>query len=243
MSKRTILTTVIIPTLLISGLIIVLINNPQYPAPELALEQYAIDFGILREWEGPVTRSLIARNTSKNAFHIQNVHIGCSYAEITAPGAIPPKTEVTFQITINPEFLPDDETSVTATFFTDSSKTPTVHLTIIAAAKRFAVLTPDVCDFGDIQLETRHQKTFTLAVHAPLNRAAIRLLPSNHPNLTWKMAPDTALITIQLGPLTNRGHFTSLLTVAFPNERTLTFPVTAKVVAPTTENRQSITDN
>ena len=236
MSKRKILTTIIIPVLLISGLIAVLINNPQNPAPELILTQHHTDFGTLPEWEGPVTQSVTARNTSKNTLHIQNVRTGCSYAEIVAPAAIPPDREATFHITINPEFLPTDETSATATIFTDSPKTPIIRLTITAAAKRFATLNPDVCEFGDILPETTHQKTLMLAVNAPLNTADIRLLPSNHPKLTWEATSDRSVITIQLGPLKDIGRFASLLTVAFPNQRTITLPVTANVIAPTTHN-------
>ena len=237
MSKRTILTTIVIPVLLIIGLMIVLINNPQSPAPELVLAQEHIHFGTLPEWEGPGTQSVTARNTSKNTLHIQNVQTGCSYVQITAPAAISPNSEGTLHITVNPELLPTDETSATATIFTDSPKTPVVPLTITAAAKRFATLTPDVCEFGNIRPETTHQKTITLAVHAPLDTSNIHLLPSSHPRLTWEINPDTSIITIQLEPLMDWGRFASLLTVAFPNQRTLTLPVTANVSIPTTENR------
>ena len=234
MSKRTILTTIIIPILLISGLIIFLINNRQAPAAELVLTQQQIDFGTLREWKGPVTRSLTARNIGKSPLHIQRVHTGCSYAEITGPEVIQPDTENTFQIRLNPELLPDDETSATATIFTNSPKTPIVHLTIVATAKRFATLTPNVCEFGNIPPETRHQKTIKLTVNDPLNTSGIRLLPSGHESLTWEITPDlrtdTSRITIQLGPLKDRGTFSSLLTAHFPNQRTLTLTVTAKVV-------------
>ncbi len=232
MSKRTILTTIIIPALLIFGLIIALINNPQEPSAELILAHQQIHFGTLPEWEGPVTRSLTARNVGSNTLHIQSVHTGCSYAEITAPDAIAADAAGTLHITINPETLPADETSATAIIFTDSPTTPNVVLTIIATAKRFATLTPDVCEFGNFLPEATHQKTITLTVNAPLNTSDIRLLPSSHPRLTWEMTSDRSLITVQLGPLKDREHFSSLLTVAFPNERTLTLPVTAKVVAP-----------
>ena len=230
MSKRTILTYIIIPALLIAGLIIALLNNPQEPTPELVLERQHLNFGILPEWEGPVTRSVTARNVGKNILRIQRVHTGCSYAKITGPEQIRPDEAAAFHITINPEILSTDETSATATIFTDSPKTPSVSLTIAAAAKRFATLNPDVCDFGNIRLETTHQKELKLAVNAPLNTSDIRLLPSNHPRLTWEMTPnpntDTSfLITIQLAPLKDKGTFSSLLTVAFPNERTLTLPV------------------
>ena len=145
-----------------------------------------------------------------------------------------PDTEATFQIVLNPEILPDDETSATATLFTDSPKTPIVHLTIVATAKRFATLTPNVCEFRKVHPETIHQKTVKLTVNAPLNTSDIRLLPSGHEVLTWEMTPnpgtDTSLITIRLGPLKDKGTFSSLLTVYFPNQRTLTLPVIAKVV-------------
>ena len=233
MPKRTILTTIVIPTLLVSGLIIFLINNRHGPAAELVLTPQRIHFGTLPEWEGPVTRSLTARNVGKNPLHIQNVHTGCGYAEITGPERIQPDTEATFQIVLNPELLPADETSATATLFTDSPKTPIVHLTIVATAKRFATLTPNLCEFGNIHPETIHQKTVKLTVNAPLSRSGIRLLPSGHEALTWELTPnpgtDTTHITVQLGPLKDSGTFASLLTLHFPNQRTLTLPVTAKV--------------
>ena len=230
MSKRTILTLIIIPALLIAGLILVLINNPPGTTAELILEQQHINFGTLPEWEGSVTQSVTARNRGRDPLHIQSVHTGCSYAKITAPEVIQPETEETFRITVNPEILPTDETSATAIIYTDSLKTPSVALTIVATAKRFANLDPDVCEFGNILPETTHQKELKLAVNAPLNTSEIRLLPTSHPKLTWQMTPDpdadtSFLITVQLGPLRDRGRFASLLTLAFPNERTLTLPV------------------
>ena len=244
MSKRAILTRIIIPALLISGLIIFLVNNPRESAIELMLEQQHIDFGTLPEWEGPVTRSLTARNVGKNTLRIQNVHTGCSYAKITGPEQIQPDQEAAFHVVINPEILPADQTSATATIFTDSPKTPSVALTIVATAKRFATLKPDVCDFGNILPETTHQMTLKLAVNAPLNTSDIRLLPSNHPRLTWEMTPDpdtdNFFITIQLEPLKKRAAFSSLLTVAFPNGRTVALPVTAEVMAPVTAHPQTL---
>jgi len=235
MSKRRILTLIVIPVLLISGLIIILVNNPRESTATLILAQQRIDFGTLPEWEGTVTRTVTARNVGKSPLRIQNVHTECSYAEITGPEMLQPDTDGTFQIVINPETLPDHETSATATIFTDSPKIPIVHLTIIAAAKRFATLTPNVCEFGNIKPETRHQKTVKLAVNAPLNTSDIHLLPSGHKSLAWEITPnprtDTSLITVQLAPLKDSGTFSSLLTVHFPNQRTLTLPVTAKIVS------------
>ena len=234
MSRRTILTTIIIPVLLIFGLIVVLVNNRQASPAELVLAQRQIHFGTLPEWKGPVTQLLTARNIGGTTLHIQRIQTGCSYAEITAADVIQPDEESAFQIAINPALLPSDETSVTAAIFTDSPKTPIVYLTIIATAKRFAVLTPDVCEFGDILPETIHQKTINLIVNAPLDTSDIHLLPSGHEALIGEITPnigtDTSLVTVQLGPVKDKGIFSSLLTVHFPNQRTLTFPVTAKVV-------------
>lgn len=245
MSKRTILTLIIIPALLIAGLIFVLVNNPPRTTTELVLGQQHIDFRTLPEWEGAVTQSVTARNTGKNPLRIQSVHTGCSYAKITGPDVIQPNAEETLHITINPETLPTDETSTTAIIYTDNPKTASVSLTIVAAAERFAVLAPDVCEFGNILAETTHQKKLKLTVNAPLNTSDIRLLPANHPKLTWKMTPDPDignpfLITIQLGPIKDRGRFASLLTLAFPNGRTLTLPVTADVVPPVTVEPQTL---
>ena len=201
------------------------------------IEQQHIDFGTLPEWEGPITRTVTARNRGKDTLRIHSVHTGCNYAKITGPDVIQPDAEEMFQITINPEILPADETSATAIIYTDSLKTPSVALTIVAAAKRFASLNPDVCEFGNIRPETTHQKHIKLTVNAPLNTSEIRLLPASHPKLTWQTTPDpdadtSLLITVQLGPIRDRGRFASLLTLAFPNGRTLTLPITAEVVAP-----------
>lgn len=234
MSKRTLLTTIVIPALLISGLVVFLLNNRQPPAAELVLIPQQVHFGVLPEWKGPVTRSIAARNTGKFPLHIHRLHTGCSYAEITGPEAIQPDTDGTFQIVINPETLPDDETSATATIFTDSPKTPIVYLTIVATAKRFATLMPNVCEFGIVHPETIHRKTINLTVNAPLDTSDLRLLPSGHEALIGEITPnpatDTALITVQLGPLKDSGAFSSLLTVHFPNQRTRSLLVTAKVL-------------
>lgn len=230
MFKRRILTLIVIPVLLISGLIIVLVNNPRESAATLILAQQQIDFGTLPEWEGTVTRSVTAQNVGKRALRIQNVHTGCSYAKITAPEQIRPNGEATFHIVLNPETLPTDETTAIATIFTDTPNTPAITLTIVAAAKRFATLDPNVCDFGNIRPETTHQKELKLSVNAPLDASGIRLLPSNQPALTWEMTPDpntdtSHLITVQLRSPKDNGRFASLLTLAFPNERTLSLPV------------------
>ena len=234
MSKRAILTTIVIPVLLISGLIIVLVNNPKEFPAGFVLARQQIHFGTLPEWEGPVKRSVTSRNLGRDTLHIQSIQTGCRYAEVTGPKRIEPDGEGTFHIVLTPEILPDETTETTVIIFTDSPKTPQVYLTIVAAAKRFATLSPDVCDFGRIPPETPQEKQLRLAVNAPLDTSAIRLLPSAHPGLTWNMTPDPGtdalLMTIRLGPLEEIGIFSSLLTVAFPNGRTLTLPVTAKVV-------------
>ena len=106
-----------------------------------------------------------------------------------------------------------------------------------AVPKPFAELSTDLCDFGDILPDTTHEQQVTLSVNVPMDTDKIRLMPTHHPALTWKRAPTSEgnfLITIQLGPLKELGIFSALLTVAFPNERTLTLPVITRVVVPVT---------
>ena len=101
-----------------------------------------------------------------------------------------------------------------------------------AVPKPFAELSTDLCDFGDILPDTTHEQQVTLSVNVPMDTDKIRLMPTHHPALTWTPTPTSEgnfLITIQLGPLKELGIFSALLTVAFPNERTLTLPIIARV--------------
>ncbi len=242
MSKRSIITTIIIPVLLISVLVIVLVNNQQEFPGELVFTQDKVNFGTIPEWEGTVTRSVTARNVGRSPLRIERIRAGCSYAKITGPKLIQPNEEGTFKVVLNPKTVPSDATPATAILFTDSPRTPQVYLTIVAASKRFATLSAEICDFGQIVPGTTHEKKIKLCVNAPLNLEEVRLMPSAHPILTWKMAPDPNsecyLITIQLQapkklePDNAEKLLSSMLTVAFPNERTLTLPIAARIVGP-----------
>ena len=261
MSKRIILTTIIIPGLLISGLIIILVNNQREFPGELVLSQTRLDFGTVPEWKGQVTQTVLARNIGKRPLHINRIQTGCSYADIEGPNVIPPDAEGTFKILLDPQMLPDDTTSATAILFTDSPKSPQIYLTIVATAKRFATLSAEVCDFGEILPETPYEKQVKLCVNAPLNQEEIRLLPSEYPMLSWDIALDPNsecfIITIQLrvskkdsvvNPANHHYNddynddkpFSVLLTVAFPNERTLTLPIVARIVGPVKVKPESL---
>ena len=257
MSRRKILTTIIIPALLISGLIIILVNNQREFPGKLVFSQERLDFGTVPEWEGQVTKTVSARNIGKSPLHISKIQTGCSYAEIQGPKVISPNIEETFKVLLDPQMLPDDTASATAILFTDSPKTPQVYLTIVATAKRFATLSAEVCDFGEILPETLYEKRVKLCVNAPLNQQEIRLLPSETPMLTWEMAPDPSsecfIITIQLqvskkdGVVNRTTHhynvgepFSALLSVTFPNERTLTLPIVARIVGPVKVKPESL---
>lgn len=249
MSKRTIFTTIIIPILLISGLIIFLINNrSEYPG-ELVLSQERLDFGTVPEWKGQVSRTVNARNIGKSPIHITKIQTGCSYADIDGPDVIPPDTDATFSVRLEPQFLPDNSSTATAILFTDSPNTPQVYLTIVANAKRFATLSADVCDFGEILTEIPYEKNVKLCINAPLNQENIRILPIEHQLLRWDLTPDPNsecyIVNIQLR-IPKRGiknfdktylHnaaelFSTSLTIAFPNDRTLTLPIIARIVEP-----------
>lgn len=251
MSKRSVITTIVIPVLLISVLVIVLVNNQREYPGELVFAQDKVDFGTIPEWEGTVTRSVTAKNVGRSPVRIERIRAGCSYAKINGPKLIQPDEEGTFEVVLNPKIVPPDAKAATAILFTDSARTPQVYLTIVAASKRFATLSAKICDFGQIIPETTHEKKIKLCVNMPLNLNKIRLMPSAHPSLTLKMSPDPNsacfLITIQLKvpkkwkqentesrPYNVEKLFSSGLTVAFPNERTLTLPIAARIVLPVT---------
>ena len=248
MSKRAVLTTIIIPSLLISGLIIFLINNQKELPGVLALSQTRLDFGTVPEWKGQVTKTVLARNTGKSPLNIHKIQTGCSYAIIEGPMVIPPDSETAYKVILNPQLLPTDTATATAIFFTDSNKTPQVYLTIEATAKRFATLSAEVCDFGEILHDTSYEKRVKLCVNEPLNHQEIRLLPAKHPMLTWMIVPDVNsdcyILTIQLRITKNDRKtgdlFSVLLTVAFPNERTLTLPIVGKIAEPIIAKPESL---
>ena len=257
MSKRSIITTIIIPVLLISVLVIVIVNNQQEFPGELVFAQDKVDFGTIPEWEGTVTRSVTAKNEGRSPLKIKRIKAGCPYAKITGPKLIQPNEEGTFKVVLDPEIVPPDATAATAILFTDSPRTPQVYLTIIANAKQFATLSAEICDFGQIVPETTHQKKIKLCVNAPLNLEEVRLMPSAHPSLTWQMSPDPNsacfLITIKLQapkkwkqgdteshPDNAEKLLSAMLTVAFPNERTLTLPIVARIVRPVTVQPQTL---
>ncbi len=238
MSRRTIITTIIIPCMLISGLIIFLINNQQELQGELILSQTRLDFGTIPEWKGKITKTVLGQNTGNKPINISRIQTGSSYAEVDGPTTILPESEGTFKVTLHPQFLPTDTTSTTAILFTDSIKTPQVYLTIVATAKRFATLSAEVCDFGEIHTETSYEKHVKLFVNEPLNKQEIKLLPTSHNMLKWKIAPDENtdcyILTIRLHATNddkkNGKLFSDLLTIAFPNDRTLTLPIVAKYI-------------
>lgn len=249
MSRRIILTTIIIPGVLISGLILFLLNNRREFPGELVLSHNQVDFGVVPEWEATVSRTVTARNIGKKALYIQKIESGCSFAEIEGPMLISTNTEETFKIILNPQFIPPEKTTATAILFTDSSKTPQVYLTITATGKKFATLSAEVCDFANVESKMTYEKRVRLCVNAPMKRDEIRLLPSENPMLAWDMVPESDsecyVITIRmhvpsrekLVDLKSQNEaaempFSSLLTVAFPNNRTLTLPVIARLVGP-----------
>ena len=249
MSRRSIITTIVIPILLISVLVIVLVNNQQESLGELVLVNDKIDFKTIPEWRGTVTRTVTAKNVGRSPLKITRIQTGCTYAKITGPKLLQPDEEGMFNVVLNPKNVPEKVTTATAILFTDSPRTPQVYLTIVASAKRFATLSADICDFGQVIQKTTHEKKIRLCVNVPLNLEDVQLMPPAHASLAWTMSPDPKsecfLITIQLqapkrweqGDTETRAGNTvkllsSILTVAFPNERTLTLPITARLVRP-----------
>ncbi len=258
MSKRTILTTIIIPILLISGLIIFLINNRREFPGELVLSNERLDFGNVPEWKGQVIQTVLARNIGPKEIHITKIQTGCSYVDIEGPKVISSDSDATFKVLLDPQFLPDRTSTATAIIFTDSPKTPQVYLTIVAKATRFATLSAEICDFGEILLEQMPEKEIKMCVNEPLHQENIRILPIKHKLLRWKITriqnTDCYAISIQLrfpkrdktDVVQTRSHnaaelFSTSLTITFPNDRTLTLPIIAKIVEPVVSKPESIT--
>lgn len=257
MSKRKIITTIILPAILISALIIVIINNQQDTSGELVLSSQELDFGTVPEWQGKVTEEINATNIGKQPISIHRIQVGYGFVQIEGPTSIQPESEQKFKIHFTPPILPPDQTTATAIFFTDSPKTPQVYLTINALVERFATLSAAVCDFGNIEPETDYEKKVRLCVHAPMNHDQIRLIPSGNPILSWEMEPDIKsecyIISIKLKISLNENEnddesdkysqstpFSALLTVAFPNDRTLTLPTIARIVPPVVVQPESL---
>ena len=258
------------PAILISILVIVIIinNQQQDTYGELVLTDKELDFGTVPEWEGKVSGEIIAKNIGKQPINITRIQVGYSFIEIEGPTLIQPESEEVLKIHFNPPALPPDQITVTAIFFTDSPKTQHVYFTIKALVQRFATLSAAVCDFGNIEPATDFEKRMRMCVNAPMNQDEIRLMPSGDPKLSWVMEPDVIpncyVLTISLNlPLKedenevalnhNEGEdevkfnqlsrstpFSALLTVAFPNGRTLTLPVTARIVPPVLAEPESL---
>ncbi len=257
------------PTILISILVIVIIiNNKQKTYGELVLIDKELDFGTVPEWKGKVSGEVIAKNIGKQPINITRIQVGYSFIEIESPTLIQPESEEVFKIHFNPPDLPPNQITVTAIFFTDSPKTQYVYFTIKALVQRFATLTAAVCDFGNIEPATDSEKRIRMHVNAPMNQDEIQLMPSGNLMLSWVMEPDVApncyVLTIKLNIplmedenevklnhregedevesnlLSRSTPFSALLTVAFPTGRTLTLPVTARIVPPVLAEPESL---
>ncbi len=257
------------PSILISVLVIVIIiNNQRDTYGELVLSHQELDFGTVPEWEGKVSGEIIAKNIGKQPINITRIQVGYSFIEIEGPTRIQPESEEVLKIHFNPPVLPPDQITVTAIFFTDSPKTQHVYFTIKARVQRFATLSAAVCDFGNIEPATDFEKWIRMCVNAPMNQDEIRLMPSENLMLSWVMIPDVIpncyILTISLNIPLKEGEdevapnhkegedeiesnqlshptpFSALLTVAFPNGRTLTLPVTARVVPPVLAEPESL---
>ena len=246
------------PAVLISVLaIVIIINNQQDTYGELVLSHKELDFGTVPEWEGKVTGEIIAKNIEKQPINITRIQVGYSFIDIEGPTLIRPESEEVFKIHLIPPVLPPDQITVTAIFFTDSPKTPQVYFTIKAVVQRFATLSAKVCDFGNIETATDFEKRMRMCVNAPMDQSEIRLMSSEDPVLSWVMEPDVIpncyVLKINLNipfkesedeeavnQIVHPTPYSALLTVAFPNGRTLTLPVIARVVPPVLAEPESL---
>lgn len=231
-----------LPIVVISLMLILLIYNQRKVPGTLIFENNLIEFSRVPEWEGPVTKSIKAWNRGEEKVVIQRVEANCGYIKIDGPEEIEPGKDANFDVSLNPESVQSDESSGIV-IFTDSPRTPRLYLTIAHTIERFAELSAEVCDFGEIAPNSVYEKKIRLRVNAPMEMDEIRLAESSSPALKWFMEEGDSMerfVKLKLGPVRDRGIFSSVLTVIFPNERTIALPVAAKVVGHVKAHPESI---
>ena len=231
---RTLL-NVFVPAAILAGVLSLLVIGHQDEATgELLLAQESIDFHDVPEWEGEVERSILVQNIGDGELRIRRIANNCTYAQVDGPQQLQPGESAELCVKLDPARIPTTVDPGTVVISTDSPKTPRAYLTLHASVKRFAEFSAETCDFGEIFPGTVHQRQVHLLVNAPIDVNQVELMPAP-PGLKWLMGArhdSESLLQLRLGPLKEKGLFSSILTASLPNGRTLVLPVVAQVIAP-----------
>ncbi|MCD6505197.1 DUF1573 domain-containing protein [Candidatus Poribacteria bacterium] len=234
MAIRKIINLLIFPLTLISFTFLMLVNNQKELPGYLVLERDIVEFGEVPEWEGKTTRSVRVWNKGEKKVKIERIESDCGYVRVEGPKEIKPGDEAEFKVILDPKSVRSDR-SAGAVIFTDSPRTPYIYLTVDAKVRRFAELSAEVCDFGEVLPGSIHEKKVLLWVNIPMEIEEIKLAPPSSDVLSWRMEErgrSECILRVKLGPLRKKGRFSSALTILFPDGRTMMMPVIAKVISP-----------
>jgi len=81
-------------------------DNPRLAVPELAANNYVLDFGEVTVEQGPVTKEVTIRNIGAKDLIISDVQTTCSCTTATVePRTIPPGGEATLRVTHDPQVM------------------------------------------------------------------------------------------------------------------------------------------
>ena len=81
-------------------------DNPRLAVPDLAANNYVLEFGEVTLAQGPVTKEVTIRNDGVKDLIIRDVQTTCSCATATVePRTIPPGGEATLRVTHDPQVM------------------------------------------------------------------------------------------------------------------------------------------
>lgn len=208
------------------------INNYNRTTGILVFESETLDFGEIPTWQNEtITKSIQCRNIGRKKLVIRRVHSNCGcYSVIQYPHQLVPGELGTFTITADP---PKAKPEASIHIVTDSLQKPHVYFSISAVITPYAEFYPSVCDFGEIYTNTVHQKSVRLHINAPFDSEAVQLAPNPSDAISGKLESGNSSefeLKIQAGPMDNEGFFSTNFTIILPDSRTISLPVTARVV-------------
>lgn len=199
----------------------------------LVFESESLHFGKVPVWqEKPITKTIKCRNAGRKTLLIRRVNSNCGCYSVTQyPQQLAPGEVGTFTLTADPpRVMPKASIHVV----TDIPRQTDVYFAVLADPVPYAEFYPLVCDFGEINSNTIHEKVVKLHLNAPIDKSAVELAPYNEDKISSKIEfsnQSTVELKIQLGPIVDQQFFSTLLTCILQGERTVTLPIIANVVS------------
>ncbi len=222
-----------LPLILCVFLFFLFMNNTKRPMGQLVFESETLHFGKIPLWQKePITKTIKCRNAGRKTLLIRRVNSNCGCYSVTEyPQQLAPGEVGTFTLSAEP---PKVRPKASIHVVTDIPRQPDVYFAVFAEPVPYAKFNPPVCDFGEINSNTIHEKVVRLNLNAPIDKSAVELAPYNEDKIISKIEfsdQSTIELKIQLGPVVEQRFFSTLLTCILPGERTISLPITAKVVS------------